>query len=54
MKTTIMLALVAIFAVGLLGTVGIGTAQAAKHHRHLLACPGKPGTIAALLCPAKK
>jgi hypothetical protein len=53
MKTTIKLALVALFAVGLLATTGIGAAQA-KHKHHLFACPGKPGTIAALLCPAKK
>jgi hypothetical protein len=52
MKTTIKLALVAIFAVSVLATVGIGSAQA-KHKHHLFACPGKPGTIAALFCPAK-
>jgi hypothetical protein len=46
------LALAAVVAVELLGT-GIGTAQAAKHKHHLLACPGKPGTVKALLCPAK-
>jgi hypothetical protein len=58
MKTTTKLSLVAIFAVGLLATMGIGAAQAAKHHHHplraLMACPGKPGTMAALFCPAKK
>jgi hypothetical protein len=53
MKATIKLSLVAIFAVSLLASMG-GVAQAAKHHRHLLACPGQPGTIAALVCPAKK
>ena len=51
MKTTIKLSLVAIFAASLLASMG-GVAQA--KHRHLFACPGKPGTIAALLCPAKK
>jgi hypothetical protein len=50
MNTIIRLSLVAIFAVGLMASMG-GVAQA--KHRHLLACPGKPGTIAALLCPAK-
>ena len=53
MKTTVKLALAAVFALGLLATSGIGAAQAAKHKHHLLACPGKPGTVAALLCPAK-
>jgi hypothetical protein len=53
MKATIKLALAAVFALGLLATTGIGAAQAGKHKHHLLACPGKPGTIAALLCPAK-
>jgi hypothetical protein len=52
MKATIKLALAAVFALGLLATTGIGAAQAGKH-KHLLACPGKPGTIASLLCPAK-
>ena len=62
MKTITRLSLVAIFAVSLLATMGIGAAQAAKHHRHhlkhhrhhLMACPGKPGTIAALSCPHGK
>ncbi len=59
MKTTIKLSLVAIFAVGLLATMGIGAAQAGRHHHHrhhhrLMACPAKPGTIAALFCPHKK
>jgi hypothetical protein len=53
MRTTIKLALAAVFAVGLLATAGIGAAQAGKHKHHLFACPGKPGTVAALLCPAK-
>jgi hypothetical protein len=53
MKTTIKLALVAIFAVSVLATAGIGAAQAKHRKHHLLACPGKPGAIAALLCPAK-
>jgi hypothetical protein len=52
MKTTLKLALVALFAVGLLATTGIGSAQAKLKH-HIFACPGKPGTIAALFCPAK-
>jgi hypothetical protein len=52
MKSTLKLALAAIFALGLVATTGIGAAQA-KHKHHLFACPGKPGTIAALLCPPK-
>ncbi|MGE5261072.1 MAG: hypothetical protein ACM3MH_09385 [Actinomycetota bacterium] len=53
MKTTIRLALVALFTVGLLATTGIGSAQAKLLKHHIFACPGKPGTIAALFCPAK-
>jgi hypothetical protein len=51
MKTTIKLSLVAIVAASLLAGMG-GIAQA--KHRHIFACPGKPGTLAALFCPAKK
>ncbi len=51
MKTTLKLSLVAIIAVGLFAGMS-GNAQA--KHRHIFACPGKPGTLAALFCPAKK
>ncbi|HZP09326.1 hypothetical protein [Methyloceanibacter sp.] len=51
MKTTTKLSLVAIIVVSLFAGMS-GNAQA--KHRHIFACPGKPGTLAALLCPAKK
>jgi hypothetical protein len=50
MKTTTKLSLVAIFAVGLLATMGIGAAQAAKHQPPATACAAQPGDLDALFC----
>jgi hypothetical protein len=53
MKTTTKLSLVAILAVGLLAAMGIGAAQAAKHHRHpATACTAEPGTLDATFLPS--
>jgi hypothetical protein len=50
MKTTTKLSLVAIFAVGLLATMGIGAAQAAKPQHPAAACTAQPGDLDALFC----
>jgi hypothetical protein len=51
MKTTTKLSLVAIVAIGVLATMGIGAAQAAKHQAHAAtACTAEPGDLDALFC----
>jgi hypothetical protein len=50
MKTTTKLSLVAIFAAGLLATMGSGAAQAAKPQHQATACTAQPGDLDALFC----